>query len=176
MDTIMIIRDSVAMCMNKTAEMCHPCVKEAGTCWQDIVIVGIVCAAIASIAIYAVYRYFKWKEYERTAIANAATIKRKNDVEDRQWKLSVDKEAHVLKRNEDKEDHERKRKEEQEEHDNKRKVDLQDKLLCYLKDLAEIERDADGNEITKYNDESKAYNAMLEKIINELNKANDKKA
>lgn len=176
----MIIRDSVAMYVNKTAEICQPCVKEAETTWQDVSIVLLICLTLLIIALSALCKYFKWKKYEKVASAEAAKEKRKNDVEDRQWKLSVDKEDHDLKRKEEQEDHDRKRKEEQEEHDNKRKVDLQDKLLCYLKDLAEIERDADGNEITKYNDESKAYNAMLEKMINELPsnviKTNDKEA
>lgn len=117
MDTIMIIRDSVAMCVNKTVEICQPCVKETGTCWQDIVIVGIVCVAIASIAIYAVYRYFKWKDDERTAIANAAIIKRKNEEDDRNSKIGADSQA----RDQSNEDHMLKRKEQ-----------LEDKLLCYL--------------------------------------------
>lgn len=191
MDTILIIRDSVAMCVNKTAEICQPCVNNAGTTWQDVAIVLLICLTLLIIALCALCNYFKWKKYERVASAEAAKEKRNNDVEDRQWKLSVDKEAHVLKRKEDKEDHdnkleeeqkahELKRKEEREDHDKKRTVDLEDKLLCLLKDLAEIERDADGKEIKKYNDESKAYIAMLEKHINELSpnklSTNDKEA
>jgi len=51
MDTIMIIRDSVACCVRKTAEICQPCVKEAGTNCQDVTIVFIICVAIVVVAI-----------------------------------------------------------------------------------------------------------------------------
>lgn len=180
MDTIMIIRDSVVTCVNKTATICQPCVKEAETTWQDVFVVSLICLTLLVIALFAIHKYFKWKKYEKDVSVNAAKEKRNNDVEDRQWKLNVDNEAHELKRKEDKEDHERKRKEEQEDHTMKRTVDLEDKLLCLLKDLAEIERDAEGKEIKKYNDESKAYLAMLEKQINELSpnklSTNDKEA
>lgn len=180
MDTLRNVCDSVATCANSLSEECWPIVKEAGTTWQDVSIVFLVCLTLLIIALYAICKYYRWKKYEKVASAEAAKEKRKNDVEDRQWKLSVDKETHDLKRKEEKEDYDRKQKEELQDRDRKRRVDLQDKLLCYLKDLAEIERDADGNEITKYNNESMAYKAMLEKMINEfpsnIVKTNDKKA
>lgn len=144
MDTIMIIRDSVATCVNKTAEIYQPCVKETGTCWQDIVIVGIVCAAIASIAIFAVYRYFKWKDDERAAIANAATIKRKNEENDRNSKLEADSQA---------------RDQSNEDHILKRKEQLEDKLLCYLEN-----RIKDGETIA----EDDRFVEELQKIIHTI--------
>ena len=175
----MMICDFIASCVKKTAT-CQPCLNVTCANSNDVVIVGIICATILIIALVGIIGYFTMKASERKASADEAKKKRDNDVEDRKWKLSIDKEAHVLKRNEDKEDHERKRKEEQEDHTMKRTVDLEDKLLCLLKDLAEIERDTAGEEIKKYNDESKAYKAMLEKMIYELSsniiKANDKEA
>lgn len=61
----MIIRDSVAMCVNKTAATCQPCVKEAETCCNDVVIVGIVCVTILLLAIISVFAFLKWKADER---------------------------------------------------------------------------------------------------------------
>lgn len=157
MDTIMIIRDSVATCLKETAEICLPCVKEAETSWQDVIIWVTLFVAFAYVVRYGIKQYFKCKKDERDASAVSAKEKRENDVKDRQWKLEVDKEAHELKR-----------KEEQEALDKKRRTDLQDKLLCQLKDLAEIERDADGNEIIKNNDNSKEYITMLQTMISKL--------
>lgn len=65
MDTILIIRDSVACCVNKTAEICQPCIKEVGASWQDVVFVGIICAAILIIALFAICKYYNDKEKER---------------------------------------------------------------------------------------------------------------
>ena len=179
MDTIMIIRDSVATCLKETAEICLPCVKEAETSWQDVIIWVTLFVAFAYVVRYGIKQYFKCKKDERDASAVSAKEKRENDVKDRQWKLEVDKEAHELKRKEEQDDHEKKleeeqkahelkRKEEQEALDKKRRTDLQDKLLCQLKDLAEIERDADGNEIIKNNDNSKEYITMLQTMISKL--------
>ena len=64
MDTILIIRDSVACCVNKTAEICQPCIKEVGASWQDVVFVGIICAAILIIALFAICKYYNDKEKE----------------------------------------------------------------------------------------------------------------
>lgn len=90
MDTIMIIRDSVAMCVNKMAATCQPCVKVVETNWQDILIVVTICMAIAIIAISICNRYFKWKDDERNALIKADEEKRKNEEKDREWKQKVD--------------------------------------------------------------------------------------
>lgn len=180
MDTIMIIRDSVATCVNKMATICQPCVKETGTSWQDVAIVFLICLTLVIIALYAISKYYKCKKDEREASASSTKEKRDNDVKDREWKLDVDKKAHELKRKEEKEDHELKRKEEQEALDKKRRTDLQDKLLCQLKDISEIERDKDGKEIKKYNDNSKEYTTVLQAMISKLdsptNTPNEKEA
>ena len=165
MDTLLVIRDSVATCVNKTDTICQSCVKEAETTWQDVSIALIICLTIMIIALYAIYKYFKSKKEERDASQTAAKMKRDNDVEDRQWKLNVDKEAHELKRKEDREDSDRKRKEEQADQEKKRKESLQDDLLCFLKDFSEINRNKDDEEINKYNENSKDYRALLEKLI-----------
>ena len=119
MDTIMIIRDSVATCVYKTAITCQPCVKEAGTTWQDVAIVFLICSTLVIIALYAICRYYRCKKDESDASVALAKVKRDNDVKDREWKLRVDKEAHELKRKEEKEDHELKRNEEKEDHEKK---------------------------------------------------------
>lgn len=67
MDTIMIIRDSVATCIKGTAATCQPCMKMTETSWLDVAVVGLVCLAVAVIAIYAIYRFFKWKDDVRQA-------------------------------------------------------------------------------------------------------------
>lgn len=97
MDTIMIIRDSVATCMNKTVATCQPCVKEAGTTWQDVSIVFLVCLTLLIIALYAICNYYKCKKNEREASAVSAKMKRDNDVEDRKWKLRVDLKDKMLR-------------------------------------------------------------------------------
>ena len=93
MDTIMILRDSVATFMKGTADICQPCVKEAGTNCQDVSTVFILCFAIAVVAIYAIRRYFKWKNDEMAAIATAAQQKRSNEEADRKLKQEADIEA-----------------------------------------------------------------------------------
>lgn len=79
MDTIMIICDSVATCINKTAEVCQPCVKEAKTNCLDVAIWGLICLSLAFVVWYAIHRYFKWKDDERIALASAAEEKRKQE-------------------------------------------------------------------------------------------------
>lgn len=90
MDTIMIIRDSVAYCVNKTAEMSQPCVKEAETNWLDVLIVCIICATIIIIVLNVTCRYLKLKEAERVSQQKAAEIKRNNEIEDRKLKQKAD--------------------------------------------------------------------------------------
>ena len=65
MDTIMIIRDSVATCLKETAEICQPCIKESTECCSDVIIVGIICITILLLAIITVFAYFKQKADER---------------------------------------------------------------------------------------------------------------
>lgn len=153
MDTIMIIRDSVATCVNETAAICQPCVKEAETNWQDVLIVVAICMVFAFIAISICNRYFKWKDDERTAIANAATIKRKNEEDDRNSKIGADLQA----RDQSNEDHMLKRKEQ-----------LEDKLLCYLEN-----RIKDGEAIAEDDRFVEELQKMIDAII--INN-NDKEA
>lgn len=180
MDTIVIIRDSVAMCAKEMHAICSPCVKEAETNWQDVFIVFIICLTLLIIALNGICNYFKWKKYEKVASADAAKEKRKNDVEDRQWKLSVDKDAHDLKRKEDEEDHDKKLEEkqvdfdkeqkvEQEKRNKKQRSDLQDKLLIFYEDrLIKDKKDDKGNVIVYDEDNCKEYVEQLKNMINEL--------
>ena len=186
MDTILIIRDSVASCVKKTAEICQPCVKEAETNCLDVVIVFIICFAITAIAIYAIRRYFKWKDDERSALDNAAQQKRSNDEADRKSKQEADtkareqnKEDHEQKKNEEKQAHELKLKEELQAHELKRKEDIQDYLLKRKEELENKMQEymesqiKDGIPLSK----DDMYIVELTKEIDEIKSAlNDKEA
>lgn len=175
MDTILIIRDSVASCVKKTAEICQPCVKEAETNCLDVVIVFIICVAIAVIAIYAIRRYFKWKDDERSASANAAKQKRSNDEADRKFKQEVDTKA----REQNKEDHEQKKNEEKQAHELKRKEYIQDYLLKRKEELENKMQEYMESQIKNGISLSKddMYIVELTKEIDEIKSAlNDKEA
>lgn len=175
MDTILIIRDSVATCMKGTADICQPCVKEIGTNCQDVAIVFIICFAIAVVAIYAIKRYFKWKDDERGAIANAAQQKRSNDEADRKLKQEADIEA----RKQNKEDYEQKKNEEKQAHELKRKEDKIDDLLKRKEELENrmhgyMESQIKNGESLSIDD---MYIAELTKEIDEIKSTlNDKEA
>ncbi len=79
MDTIMIICDSVAMCVKKAADVCQPCAKDYGTNNNDIIIVAIICGTILLISLFALWKYYKNKDNERMALASAAEEKRKQE-------------------------------------------------------------------------------------------------
>ena len=96
MDTIIVIRDSVACCVSKTAEICQPCVKEVGSSWLDFAIVVVICITLVSICCYAISRYFQWKDDERKALETAADKKRKYEMEDRKSKQRADLEEKLL--------------------------------------------------------------------------------
>lgn len=175
MDSTMTICDSVATCVNKTAEICQHCVKETETSCLDVAIVFIICVAIAVVAIYAIRRYFKWKDDERTALANAAQQKISNEEADRKLK----QEANIEVRKQNKEDHELKRKEEQQAHELKRK---EDKIDYLLKRKEELENKMHGymeSQIKNGKTLSKddMYIVELTKEIDEIKSAlNDKEA
>lgn len=65
MDTTTTFCDSVATCVKGTAVICQPCVKEAGACCNDVLIVGIICGTFLLLAIIAVCTYFKVKATEQ---------------------------------------------------------------------------------------------------------------
>lgn len=96
MDTIIVIRDSVACCVSKTAEICQPCVREVGSSWSDFAIVVIICITLVIISCYAISRYFQWKDDERKAFETAADKKRKYEMEDRKSKQRADLEDKLL--------------------------------------------------------------------------------
>jgi hypothetical protein len=96
MDTIMIIRDSVACCINNTAEMSQPCMKEVGNSCNDVAIVGIICGTILFLAIIAVVAYFIQKGCERKAQKNVAEKKREQEIKDRKEKQKADLQSKLL--------------------------------------------------------------------------------
>ena len=79
MDTIVIICDSVAMCVKKAADVCQPCVKDYGTNNNDITIVAIICGTILLVSLFALWKYYKNKDNERMALASAIEEKRKQE-------------------------------------------------------------------------------------------------
>ena len=90
MDTIMIIRDSVATCVNKMATICQPCVKEPDTNWQDVIIWVTLFIAFAYVVRYGIKQYFIWKKAERAANDAITNAKREQDKNDRDWKQKAD--------------------------------------------------------------------------------------
>ena len=161
MDTIMIIRDSVVCCVRKTAEICQPCVKEAGANDNDMIIVAIICGTIIVIAIVAIMRFFKWKDDERKALQNAAKKKREHEVEDREFRMNVDRQAHEQKRKENQEDNDQKRKEESLDHALMRREEFENKLL------GRLESQIESGEAVAEKDE---YIEMLKGMIGQFEK------
>ena len=86
MDSTMTICDSVATCVNKTAEICQPCVRETETSNNDVTIVVIICGTILLLAIIAVIAYLIQKYNERKAIMNASIRNREYEEKDREYK------------------------------------------------------------------------------------------
>ena len=86
MDTLIVLRDSVAFVGEKASIVCQPCIKEVGTTWLDVGIVGFICAAIAVIVCYGSYRYFKWKDDVRDSEIASAKEKCNQDKENRKEK------------------------------------------------------------------------------------------
>ena len=91
MDTILIIRDSVASCVKKTAEICQPCVKEIGTSWQDVVMTGLMYAFILCLVYLLLNGFLKW--WNQMFLAKT---KRKHEIEDRKSKQRADLEEKLL--------------------------------------------------------------------------------
>lgn len=85
MDTIMIIRDSVACCINNTAEMSQPCVKEVGTSWQEVVMTGLEYAFILCLVYLLLKGFLKWRGQ-----MFLTKTKRKHELEDRILKQKAD--------------------------------------------------------------------------------------
>ena len=90
MDTIIIIRDSVATCVNKMATICQPCVKEPDTNWQDVIIWVTLFVAFAYVVRYGIKQYFIWKKAERAANDDITKAKREQEKNDRDWKQKSD--------------------------------------------------------------------------------------
>lgn len=153
MDSTMTICDSVATCVNKTAEICQHCVKEAETNWLDVVIVSIICVTILLLAIIAVVAYFKQKSNERKALEKAASKKQ----EEENKYLDNKKNADVDSLEQNRHNHLLKRKEE-----------LENKMHGYMESQIK-----NGESLSK----DDMYIAELTKEINELkSELNGKKA
>ena len=90
MDTILIIRDSVATCVKGTADICQHCVKEAETSNNDVTIVVIICGTILLLAIISVIAYLVQKCNDRKAFENASIRKREYEEKDREYKHYVE--------------------------------------------------------------------------------------
>ena len=88
MDTTMIVCDSVAKCVNKTAGICQHCIKGTETSNNDVAIVLIICGTILLLAIIVALMYFLLKLNEQKALQTSAKnadedsgSKKKNEAE-----------------------------------------------------------------------------------------------
>ncbi len=90
MDTIKIICDSVATCMNSVANGCQPMVKVAETSCVDVEIVNIICNTIQTIALYALVCFFIFKVSRCIISCFKQYIKRRQEKADREWKQNTD--------------------------------------------------------------------------------------
>ena len=90
MDTILIIRDSVATCMKGTADICQHCVKGTETSNNDVTIVVIICGTILLLAIIAVIACLIQKYNECKAIKKDSIRNREYEVKDREYKKQVE--------------------------------------------------------------------------------------
>ncbi len=61
MDTLLVLRDSVAFVGGKASIICQPSVQEFGCNWHEVIIVGTICLTILIIALYGITVYFRWK-------------------------------------------------------------------------------------------------------------------
>jgi hypothetical protein len=86
MDSTMTICGSIATCVNKTAEICQPCVKGTETSNNDVAIVVIICGTILLLAIIAVIAYLIQKYNERKANMNTSIRNREYEEKDREYK------------------------------------------------------------------------------------------
>lgn len=83
MDTIMIIRDTVATCVNKTAAICPYCARGSETSDNDVVIVMAICGTILIISFFITFKYFKLKADERATMKEVEKEKRDQAAKDR---------------------------------------------------------------------------------------------
>lgn len=58
MDTLLVIRDSVAVVTDKAALACQPCIN-GGTTWQDVVLRGLEYAFFLCLAYWIISGFFK---------------------------------------------------------------------------------------------------------------------
>jgi len=90
MDTLLIIRDSVAVLSNKATLVCHPCMKESETCENDVITVGIICGTLLIIAFIALVLFFNWKICKLKALQKNVTEKETLEQKNREWKQQAD--------------------------------------------------------------------------------------
>lgn len=90
MDTIMIIRDSVATSVSKTTDICQHSMNFEETNENVLTIVCFICATTLIIALYGIYKYYKWKKDERHAAQLSAQEKRKEEINDREVKQQAE--------------------------------------------------------------------------------------
>ena len=88
MDTILfIIQDTITANAVKVINSSQPCVQEAPTNCNDVLIVAIICIAIIIITWLGICKFFGFKKEERAARTSADNKKRENEVNDQKWKL-----------------------------------------------------------------------------------------
>lgn len=85
MDTLLILRDTITANVVKVVDSCQPCIQEAETNWQDVVIVKYVCYAIVAMFLTIVFAVgiFVWHNNKWRKMYNIAEenhkLKEKDD-------------------------------------------------------------------------------------------------
>ena len=87
-DTI-VSCDTIAVRLVKMTELSQPVINEAETNSQDVLIVGIICGAIALLAITAGVVITKWHNKEAETLLSLEDMKAKNDKEFREREAAM---------------------------------------------------------------------------------------
>lgn len=87
---VVILRDTIITNVVKVIDSCQPCVQEAETNCNDVIIVVIICLALCIVSCLGICKFFELKKEEREDKKTTDTEKRKNDVDDRIWKQQSD--------------------------------------------------------------------------------------
>ena len=95
MDTLLILRDTIANHVVKVIDSCQPCIQEAETNWADVVIVKYICLAIVVVSfMFAVACYLCQKEKYKY-LTESEDKKREHELK------KADKEAEIMKKEKD---------------------------------------------------------------------------
>jgi hypothetical protein len=78
MDTIMIVRDTIAIKLNEMTDFYQPYVEKNGTNWFDVTIAILICLSVFGIVVYGIYKYYEDKAKEREFQAKVKEAEKTN--------------------------------------------------------------------------------------------------